>query len=103
MGHGCQARLRIPDLVNPSLLSEAPYGFDNSVVGQQLDGAPQLGLLLTDDFLEASRPHPGRLHLLEGLAGLDGLVLANVSHKQNAVRWAKTIEEFVNLLRAGEA
>ena len=47
--------------------------------------------------------HPGLLQLLEGLSGIDPLMLSCVSDKQHTVLRANLFEEVPHLFRAGEA
>jgi hypothetical protein len=47
--------------------------------------------------------HSGLYQLLEGLSGLDALVLARVSDEQNTVLRADSFEEVTHLFGAGKA
>ena len=47
--------------------------------------------------------HPGLHQLLEGLSGLDALMLARVADQQNSVLRADLGEKFAHLVGAGEA
>ncbi len=49
------------------------------------------------------RAHSGLLKLLEGFAGVHGLMLANVPDQQDTVGPPKPCEEFVDLYGAGKA
>ena len=68
-----------------------------------LDRAQQLGVFLAHDLVELRGPHPGLLHLLEGFAGFDALMLPGVADQQNAVLRPDPLEKLPHLLGAGEA
>ena len=50
-----------------------------------LDRPQQLRVFLANDLVKLRGLHPGLDQLLEGLAGLDALMLANVADEQHAV------------------
>ena len=84
--------------MDSSLPGEPLHGFRDTIVGQQLNGVSQVRVPLTNDFLQVRGSHSGSLHLLERLAGFDGLMLANITHQQNPVCWTQASEEVVDLL-----
>ena len=67
-----------------------------------LDGFQQLGVFLAHDLVKLRGPHPGFLQLLEGLSGIDALMLAGVADQQNLVLRADLVEEVPHLLRRCE-
>jgi hypothetical protein len=68
-----------------------------------LDGFQQLRIFLAHDLCELRRLYSGLLQLLEGSAGIDALVLPNVSDEQHAVLRSDLFEEVTHLFRTGEA
>src|ERR1700691_4702565 len=68
-----------------------------------LDRPQQLRVLLTNDLVEPRGVHSGLDQLLEGLAGLDALMLANIADEQDAVAGIEFGEEVAHLLCAGKA
>jgi hypothetical protein len=67
------------------------------------DGAQQLRIFLAHDLIKLRCPHSGSLHLLEGLSGIDALVLPGVANKQNPILRANLFEKRLHLPGAGEA
>src|SRR5665213_736024 len=66
------------------------------------DDPQQVRVFLTHDLVKLRGLHSGLLHLLEGLAGIDALVLAGVSDKKNAVLRPDLFHETLHLAGAGE-
>ena len=67
-----------------------------------LDGAEKFRVFLTNDLVKLGCPHPGFLHLLEGLSGVYALILPRVADKQYPVLRADLFEERLHLAGAGE-
>ena len=67
-----------------------------------VDGAKEFWVFLANDLIKLGGPHPGFLHLLEGLSGIYALVLPRVANKQYAVLRADLFEEGLHLAGAGE-
>ena len=81
---GCdrlKARLFVGNLVDPPLVVEGFQRRFNVASCEGLDCGLEFGVFRTDDFFKVSRPHSGPLKLLEWLAGVNGLVLADVTNK----------------------
>ena len=68
-----------------------------------LDGSQQFGIFLAHDLVKLRGVHPGLLQLLEGLSGIDALMLAGVADEQHPVLRADLFEEVAHLFRAGKA
>ena len=68
-----------------------------------LDRPQQFRVLLANDLVKLGGLHPGLDQLLEGLAGFDALMLANVADEQHAVAGIDLGEEVAHLLGAGKA
>ena len=73
------------------------------VLGEVLDGPQQLRVFLAHDLVKLRSLHPGLLHLLEGLASIDALMLAGVSDKENAILRPDLLHESLHLAGAGQA
>ena len=72
-------------LVNAALFSQFLYAFSNFSIRHQDDGSLQVGIFLPNDFVELCRLHAGVLQFAEYPAGLDGLVLPYITHKNDSV------------------
>ena len=70
--------------------------------GKVLDRFQQLRILLAHDLVQLRGLHPGLLHLLEGLAGLHALMLADVTDDQDPVLGRDLLKEIPHLLRRSE-
>jgi type IV secretion system protein VirB10 len=68
-----------------------------------LDCPQQLGIFLAHDLVKLDGTHPGFDQLLEGLAGLDALVLPRIADEQHAVLRANLFKEVAYLFGAGKA
>ena len=68
-----------------------------------LDDPQQFRVFLTHDLVKLRGLHPGLLHLLEGFAGIDALMLAGVSDEENAVLRPDLLHESLHLAGAGQA
>src|SRR6185437_977350 len=64
-----------------------------------LDCLQQRGVLLTHNLVELCRPHARSLQLLEGLSGIDALMLACVANHKHLILWSNLIQEIAHLLR----
>jgi hypothetical protein len=62
----------------------------------------QLRVFLAHDLVKLRGLHPGLLHLLEGLAGIDPLMLASITDEENAVLRSDLLHETLHLPGAGE-
>ncbi len=69
------------------------------VLRKVFDGSQQLRVFLAHDLVELRGLHPGLLHLLEGLASFDTLMLASVSDQQNSILRANLLHEIVCICR----
>jgi hypothetical protein len=63
-----------------------------------LNGLEELGISLADDLVKLRGLHPRLLQLLEGLSGIDALMLAGIANEQYLVLGADLIEEITHLL-----
>ena len=86
-----------------ALLGQHRYSLLRFVVRKVLDRLQQLRVLLAHDPVELRGLHPGFLHLLEGSARIDALVLAGVTDDEYAVVWVELVEKSPHLLGAGKA
>src|SRR5579884_234708 len=102
-GDGLKPRLLVRELVNSALLFQQLNCTFDIATGDGFDGRFELGVLRANNLLKASRAHSGLLELLEGFTGVHGLMLPNVTNKQNAVVGAKALEELIHLDCAREA
>jgi hypothetical protein len=66
-----------------------------------LDDPRQFRVFLTHDLVKLRGLHPGLLHLLEGFAGIDALMLACVSDEENAVLRPNLLHKGLHLAGAG--
>ena len=82
------ALLRVCNLGHPSLLLKHLNADRSFIFRQMLDGFQELGISLAHDLVELRGLHPGLLQLLEGLSGIDALMLAGVADEQYLVLWA---------------
>ena len=76
--------------------------FNGLVLRQMLDGPKEFGVFLAHDPVQLRRPHPGVLHLLEGLAGVHALMLTGIADEEDAIRRPDLVEERPHLAGAGE-
>src|SRR5665213_3089280 len=67
-----------------------------------LDDAEQFRVFLSHNLVKLRGLHSGLLHLLEGFAGIDALMLASVPHEQNPVLRSNLFHETLHLASAGE-
>ncbi len=72
------------------------------IVCKMLDCFQQLRVFLPHDPIKLRGPHPGVLHLLEGLSRIDTLMLAGVTDHQHPVIGFELVQKISHLLRAGE-
>ena len=93
------ALLRVYDLRHPPLLLEHLNAYRRLVLGQMLDGFQQFGIFLAHDLVKLGGLHPGLLQLLEGLSGIDALMLARVADEQYLVLRADLLKKVPHLLR----
>ena len=83
--HRIEALFRIGNFMNALLLRQAFHGVGRLAPGEGLDSPFKFGISLPDDFFKVGSPHAGVLHLLEGPAGIHGLMLFGIAHQQNPV------------------
>src|SRR5437870_4153515 len=67
-----------------------------------LDDGPERRIPLAHNGLEPGGLHPRLLQLLVGTACVHALMLAHVADEQHAIVGPETVEEGMQLLRAGE-
>ena len=90
-------------LSDTSLLLEHVDPCGHIATRQPLHCGLQLWVFLTHDLIKLRRAHPGLDQLLEGLTGLDALMLACVADQQDSILRADLSEKFAHLACAGEA
>jgi hypothetical protein len=76
---GFDASLRVGNLSDAPLLLEHTNTNLRLTDGKMLNGFEQFGVFLPHDLVKLGRLHSGLLHLLEGLSGIDALMLASVA------------------------
>ena len=97
------ALLRINDFRDAALLFQHGDGWNNFTFRQMLDGPQQFRVFLAHDLVKLRGVHPGLYKLLEGLSGIDGLVLTGISNEQHAVLDADLFQKVAHLFGTGKA
>src|SRR5208283_2822776 len=103
LGDGAYALFSVGDFPHVALLAERVERCGDIALGQQLNGGLQSRVFLTHNLIELGGAHPGFLELLEWAAGLDSLMLADVTDEKYVVAGAKPHKELADLVCAGKA
>src|SRR5271157_5895600 len=90
------------DLLHPPLAVQILDGRINLATGELLDSFFERRVLLAHDLVQMCGSHSGLLQLVVGPSGPDGFMLSHVTHEQNSVLFAESVQEVVNLPGAGE-
>src|ERR1019366_5913203 len=103
LGNSFNALGVVRDLGHAPLSLQQADTYGGFILGEMFDDTEQLRVFLAHDLVKLRGLHPGLLHLLKGFAGIDALMLAGVSHKQNPVLRPNLFHETLHLASAGEA
>src|SRR5271165_4818717 len=93
----------VRDLLHPPLAVQILNSRVNLATGELLHSFFERRVFLAHDLVQMCSPHSGLLQLVVGPSGPDGFMLSHVTHEQNAILLAESVQEVVNLPGAGEA
>ena len=100
--YGLESFFAVRDLLHPALAFQIFYGCVNFATGELLHSFFERRVLLAHDLVQMCGSHPRLLQLVVGPSGPDGFVLSHVTHEQNAILRAESVQEVVNLPGTGE-
>src|SRR5664279_5913866 len=99
---GLESFFPVRDLLHTPLAIQILDGRVNLAPGELLYSFFERRVLLAHDLVQMCGSHPGLLQLVVGPSGPDGFMLSHVTHEQNAILRAESVQEVVNLPGAGE-
>jgi hypothetical protein len=102
LGDGLNALGIVGYLGDAALLLQERQADCSLVLRQVFDRAKQLRVFLAHDLVKLRSLHPGLLHLLEGLASIDALMLARVADKKHSILRPDLLHECLHLAGAGQ-
>src|SRR5271165_4828880 len=100
--YGLESIFAVRDLLHPALTVQILDGCVNLATCELLHSFFERRVLLAHDLVQMCGSHPGLLQLAVGPSGPDGFMLSHVTHEQNSVLFAESVQEVVNLPGAGE-
>src|SRR5271157_6423549 len=100
--YGLESFFTVRDLLHPTLAVQILDGRVNLATGELLHSFFERRVLLADDLVQMVGSHSGLLHLVVGPSGPDGFMLSHVTHEQNAILRAESVQEVVNLPGTGK-
>src|SRR5271165_333905 len=100
--YGLETFFAVRDLLHPPLAVQILDGRMNLATGELLHSFFERRVLLAHDLVQMCGSHPGLLQLVIGPSGRDGFVLPDITHEQNSVLRAESVQEVVNLPGTGE-
>src|SRR5271166_1542730 len=99
---GLESFFAVRDLLHPALAIQILDGRVNLATGELLYSFFERRVLLAHDLVQMCGSHSGLLQLVVGPSGPDGFVLSHVTHEQNAVLLAESVQEVVDLTGTGK-
>src|SRR5664280_676596 len=99
---GLESFFAVRDLLHTPLAIQILDGRINLATSELLDSFFERRVLLAHDLVQMCGSHSGLLQLVVGPSGPDGFVLSHITHKQNSVLFAESVQEVINLPGTGE-
>src|SRR5271165_2006828 len=100
--YGLESIFAVRDLLHPALTVQILDGCVNLATGELLHSFFERRVLLAHDLVQMCGSHSGLLQLAVGPSGPDGFVLSHITHEENTILPAESVQEVVNLPGASE-
>src|ERR1039458_280811 len=95
--YGLETFFAVRDLLHPALAVQILDSRIDLATGELLHSFFERRVLLAHDLVPMCGSPPGLLQLVIGPSGADGFVLSDITHEQNAILRAESVQEVVDL------
>src|SRR5271165_1126038 len=99
---GQKSFFAVRDLLHTPLAIQILDGGVNLATGKLLHSFFERRVFLAHDLVQMRGSHSGLLQLVVGPSGPDGFVLSDITHEQNSVLLAESVQELAYLPGTGE-
>src|SRR5271167_3842123 len=99
---GLESFFAVRDLLHTPVAIQILDGRVHLATGELLHSFFKRWVLLAHDLVQMCGSHSGLLQLVVGPSGPDGFVLSHITHEQNTILPAESVQEVVNLPGASE-